>query len=198
MSMFRFTRRRPSPALVVSCCSLFVALGGTSYAVATDSIGSVQIRDGSIHGVDVRDRVLGGEKIVYDGIGRNAVKEEALDAAKLGTVTHATRADTATVAKTAAGAAMQVSVRIDGRFSDARGVTNVEHLQTGLYNIVFERDVSHCIPAATLTSRLASPNVGAGHILVRPNGDDVRALLVKTGDSNDVFADHDFYLLVSC
>ena len=102
--MFRIPRRRPSAALIVACCSLFVALGGTSYALTTGSIGSIEIRDGSIRDVDVANRALRGEKIVLDGIGGNAVKEEALDASKLGTVARASAADHAASAGTASSA----------------------------------------------------------------------------------------------
>jgi hypothetical protein len=35
--------------------AVFIALGGTSYAVATNSIGSRQVKNNSIRGVDIRD-----------------------------------------------------------------------------------------------------------------------------------------------
>ena len=47
--------RRPSPALVVACIALFVALGGVSYGVATGSIDRREIRDNTIRSKDVRN-----------------------------------------------------------------------------------------------------------------------------------------------
>lgn len=47
--------RRPSPALVIACIALFVALGGVSYGLATGSIDSREIRDNTIRSKDVRD-----------------------------------------------------------------------------------------------------------------------------------------------
>jgi len=59
---------RPSPALVLSALALFVALGGTSYAVVKNSVTSAaiknnevrskDIRNGQIRSSDVRDRSL--------------------------------------------------------------------------------------------------------------------------------------------
>ena len=48
-------RRRPSPALVIACIALFVSLGGVSYAVATGSIDSREIRNNTISSNDVRN-----------------------------------------------------------------------------------------------------------------------------------------------
>ncbi len=74
-------RRRPSPALVVACAALLVALGGTALAavalpdgsvgtaqLADDAVVSAKLRDGSVTshdianstilGTDIRDRTL--------------------------------------------------------------------------------------------------------------------------------------------
>lgn len=53
--------RRPSPALVISCIALFVALSGTGYAVSKlprNSVGSAQIKKNSVTSVKVKDRSL--------------------------------------------------------------------------------------------------------------------------------------------
>ena len=44
-------RRRPSPALVVACLALAVALGGTGYAamvLPANSVGTKQLRNGAV------------------------------------------------------------------------------------------------------------------------------------------------------
>lgn len=50
--MRRILRRRPSPALVVACLALGVALGGTSYAtvlqVPRNSVGAPQLKAGAV------------------------------------------------------------------------------------------------------------------------------------------------------
>lgn len=57
------TRRGPSPALIVACLALFVALGGVAYGVAADSIGTRAIKDGSVRSGDVRDGSLRGHDV---------------------------------------------------------------------------------------------------------------------------------------
>ena len=50
-----------SPAMVVALIALFVSLGGVSYAVAT--IGSAEIRDGSVQGRDIRNATVLGRDV---------------------------------------------------------------------------------------------------------------------------------------
>ena len=50
--------RTPSHATVVAYLALFVAIGGSAYAVS--KIGSAQIENRSIKGKDVADAALGG------------------------------------------------------------------------------------------------------------------------------------------
>ncbi len=196
MSMPRIPRRRPSAALVISCCSLFVALGGTSYAVTTGSIGSREIRDGSIRNVDVANRTLRGQKLAPDSIGGDAVKEQSLDASKLGTVRRAGLADVAT---SAGGVALQAVIAADGGRFHVRGVTDVVKTGTGVYKITFDRDVTDCVYAATLTYDFQVPGVPAGTGEIAAElGFDGDQLIVHTGDSAGQMADRPFHLLVSC
>jgi hypothetical protein len=51
-------RRRPSPALAISCIALFVSLSGVSYGVATGFIDSREIRNNTITSGDVRNNTL--------------------------------------------------------------------------------------------------------------------------------------------
>ena len=51
-------RRRPSPALVISCVALFVSLSGVSYGVATGFIDSREIKNNSVASADVRNNTL--------------------------------------------------------------------------------------------------------------------------------------------
>lgn len=103
-------RRRPSPALVISCIALFVSLGGVSYAVATGSIDSREIRNNTVtsrdvrnnslrtfdirnnevRGFDVRNSSLQGRDIAF-----NTLTGADIDEASLGKVASATQADSA-------------------------------------------------------------------------------------------------------
>jgi hypothetical protein len=54
-------RHRPSPAMVVACIALAVALGGTSYAavnLAPGSVGNKQLKRNAVTSLKVKDRSL--------------------------------------------------------------------------------------------------------------------------------------------
>ncbi len=51
-------RRRPSPALVISCVALFVSLGGVSYGVATGFIDSREIQNNTVSTKDLRNNTV--------------------------------------------------------------------------------------------------------------------------------------------
>jgi hypothetical protein len=63
---------------VVGYLALFVALGGTSYAVATGSVDSRAIKNNSVRGKDVRNRTLTGRDIRPDAIGGVQINEATL------------------------------------------------------------------------------------------------------------------------
>jgi hypothetical protein len=94
--------RCTSYANVVSTLALFIALGGTSYAVlrvgsddvADNSLRSRDIRDGALRGRDIRDTTLRARDIGRNSLGSRVVKESALgvvpravDAERLGGAT---------------------------------------------------------------------------------------------------------------
>jgi hypothetical protein len=58
----RLSVRRPSPALVISCVALTVALGGTSYAtvlqVPKNSVGTPQLKNSAVTTAKVKNRTL--------------------------------------------------------------------------------------------------------------------------------------------
>ena len=58
----RISVRRPSPALVISCLALALALGGTSYAAAValpaGSVGTAQLRNSAVTSQKVKNRSL--------------------------------------------------------------------------------------------------------------------------------------------
>src|SRR4051812_49921795 len=73
---------------LVSAAALFVALGGSSYAVATGSIGSREIADNSVRGKDIRNRTITGRDVRRNALGGVSIYES-----RLGRVPHARAAD---------------------------------------------------------------------------------------------------------
>jgi hypothetical protein len=101
-SAARYLRDRFSYSNMVATAALFVALGGTSYAVlhvgsddVTDnSLRSKDIRNNTLRSRDIRSRTILGQDVRRDALGSGAVKESALgtvpsaaDADRLGGVT---------------------------------------------------------------------------------------------------------------
>jgi hypothetical protein len=69
---------RISPATLLAALALFVSLGGVSYGVATGSINSREIQNGSVQSRDVRDGGLQGRDIANGSLGTRDVRDGAL------------------------------------------------------------------------------------------------------------------------
>jgi len=104
----RLSAFRPSPALVIACIALFVALGGVSYGLATGSIDSREIADNTIRSKDVRNNSVYSRDIRNNDVrdidirngtvkGRDVAKStltgENINMAKLGRVPDAAALD---------------------------------------------------------------------------------------------------------
>jgi hypothetical protein len=178
--------RRPSPATVIACLSLFVSLGGVSYAVAT--IDSSDIVDGSIRNRDFKDGTLRGQEAKKDGFGPNAIKEQSLDTSKLKQVPSAVVAD---------GVVRQAVIADTGAAVRGRGVSSSSQTGTGQYVVVFDRDVRQCAYFATLGDESAS-GPGTGQIAVTSAASSVNGVRVVTRTSDGTAQNRSFHLLVSC
>ncbi len=74
----KFRAHHPSPAMGVALVALFVALGGTSYAVATGSIDSREIRDNTVRGKDIRNDTIQGKDVANRTLGASDVATGSL------------------------------------------------------------------------------------------------------------------------
>jgi hypothetical protein len=108
-------RRRPSPALLISCIALFVSLSGVSYGVATGFIDSREIknntvasgdvrnntlrtfdiRNNEVRGFDIRNSSIQGRDVAFNTLTGGDINE-----ASLGKVATATQADNAAAVTT--------------------------------------------------------------------------------------------------
>ena len=73
--MARIRRLIPSPAMAVALVALFMAMGGSAYALV---ITSGSIKNNTIRSVDVRNAGLLGKDIRHDGSAARAIKESTL------------------------------------------------------------------------------------------------------------------------
>jgi hypothetical protein len=90
--MKHLRRLRPSPAMVVACIALTVALGGTSYAAITlpkNSVGTKQLKRNAVTSPKVKNNAMTGADVLESSLGR------VPSAATAVTATSATQAATA-------------------------------------------------------------------------------------------------------
>ena len=109
--MRKILRRLPSPAMVVACIALAVALGGTSYAaikLPRNSVGTNQLQKNAVVASKLSARSVGPQKLQNNAVVTRAVKDDQLTGAKiveatLAKVPSAANADTAANATLAGG-----------------------------------------------------------------------------------------------
>jgi hypothetical protein len=80
---------RPSPAIVISCLALFLALTGSAFAVSKANIRSAQIVNGTVRTVDLRDSAVNSAKIAdatvtandlgTDSVGSGEIAKDAVN-----------------------------------------------------------------------------------------------------------------------
>lgn len=76
---------RPSPALIISCVAMFLALTGSALAVgiAKNSVRSAQIVDGTVRTVDLHDGSVTTPKIGLAAVGNEQLAENAVTSSKV-------------------------------------------------------------------------------------------------------------------
>jgi hypothetical protein len=83
--MNRLTRHRPSPAMVVACVALGIALTGTSVAavsaLAPNSVGTAQIKPNAVTAAKIKNANVTGAKIARNAITGSKVLNRSLTAA---------------------------------------------------------------------------------------------------------------------
>ena len=154
--MTKFRRLIPSPSMAVALLALFMAMGGSAYALV---VTSGTIRNNTIRSVDVRNGALLGKDARVDGIGGRAVKESTL-----GTVPSAFFAH---------GSTHFAVVNAGGQQVRARGTTSSARTAEGRYQVIFDRDVRGCGYYATIGGPTAAAPPGNGLISVSSLGSNV-------------------------
>jgi hypothetical protein len=101
--MQTLTKRLPSPAMVVACTALTIALGGTAWAATLprNSVGTAQLKRNAVTSIKVRNNALTGADIRESRLGRVPSASRALTANSAATATTANSATTATNANSA-------------------------------------------------------------------------------------------------
>jgi hypothetical protein len=187
VQLVRGLRRHLSYANVMATIAVFLALGGTSYALATlprNSVGSKQIRPKAVGSSEVRDRSLR----VRD-ISRPARRSLRGQQGPLGVPGP----------PGAAAASFTASVDATGAVTASKGgaVGSLAQIDSGNYDVVFNRNLTACWAVATLS------RVQGGRTVHPENGEITtatteRGVNVRTRNSSGAPADLPFHLIVVC
>lgn len=161
--MLKKFRARFSSAHVLAVMALFVALGGSAYAVKKATIGTKQLKDNA-----VKTAKIAGSAVTTPDLAEGAVTGAKVDEASLGKVPSATKADSADSATTADSATNATNAtnaansgnaaELEGRtLQQVRGLANSDTTTT-------ENDLTVALESV-LTANMAIPTGGADVIV---------------------------------
>lgn len=94
-------------------------------------------------------------------------------------------------------ALLSAAVNTNGTLARGSGVTSTTNLAVGLYQIIFDRNVTQCVYVATI----GDPGPGAagpGQIDVAQLGNNARGVFLRTSNSAGAVTNLSFHLLVFC
>jgi hypothetical protein len=167
--------------MAVALLALFMAMGGSAYALVVTS-GS--IKNNTIRSADVRNGALLGKDFRKDGVGGGAIKESSL-----GTVPSAVLAH---------GSTHFAVVNAGGQQVRARGTTSASRTAEGRYQVIFDRDVRGCAYYATVGGPTAAAPPDNGQITLSSLATNVNGVDIRTTGANGNDANKPFHLVVLC
>jgi hypothetical protein len=141
---------RISPAMIVSCVALFLALTGSALAVgiSKNSVRSAQIVDGTVRSIDLRDNSVSAPKIAPDAVGNEELAENSVDSPQV--------VDNSLTAGDLGAASVTSSEVADQSLTDADlGANSVgsSELQTGAVRALELGPISQVSETATIKSK---------------------------------------------
>jgi hypothetical protein len=167
--------------MAVALVALFMAMGGSAYALVVTS-GS--IKNNTIRSVDVRNGGLVGKDVRGNGLGGRAIKESTL-----GPVPTAFSSE---------GIQHFAVMNAGGQRIRERGTTSAARTAEGRYQVIFNRDVRACAYYATIGGPTAAAPPDNGQITVSGLGSNVAGVDVRTTGANGNDANKPFHLVVLC
>ena len=167
--------------MAVALLALFMAMGGSAYALVVTS-GS--IKNNTIRSQDVRNGGLVGKDVRVNGLGGRAIKESTLETVPGAFISH--------------GSSHFAVVNAGGQQVRARGTTSAARTAEGRYQVIFDRDVRACAYWATIGGPTAAAPPDNGQITVSSLGSNINGVDIRTTGANGNDANKPFHLLVLC
>ncbi|MBA2445374.1 MAG: hypothetical protein H0V49_08600 [Nocardioidaceae bacterium] len=192
----RRARAHLSYSNVIATAALFVALGGTSYAVTAlprNSVGPKQIRPNSV----------GSSELRKDAVRSKQLKSRSIKLQDISVVARRSLQGRQGPAGPAGPvgppiAPLTAAVNAGGGVVGSLGGADGSHdPATGVYDIDFKRDLRACYAVASLSrvSGTTPDDPQAGEIVTSTTG---KGVLVRTRNSGGAPTDLPFHLIVVC
>ena len=179
--MTRIRRLIPSPAMAVALLALFMAMGGSAYALVVTS-GS--IKNNTIRSQDVHNGGLIGKDVRADGLGGRVIKESTLGTVSGAAVAH--------------GSARYAVMNAGGQAVRGRSITSAARTGVGRYQVIFEADIRNCGYYATIGGPTAAAPPEHGQITVSSLASNVNGVDIRTTNNNGAEDNRPFHLVVLC
>jgi len=153
--MSAILRHRPSPAMIVACIALAVALGGTSYAaikLPKNSVGAKQLKKNAITAPKIRRNAVTGAKVLNNSITGAKVLNNSITGADV---------NEATVAQVPSAANASHATSADQATSASSAVTAVTAVTAATANTAFSTFHDAAIPLPTNVGTIATLTIPA-------------------------------------
>ena len=113
---------RPSPAMVIACLALFVALGGSAIALSKRSVGTRELKGGAVSAPKLKNGAVIGRKIRDGAVKTSKLRGDAVTADKIdsGAVTSDGLANHSVRRRKIAGSAVSRAKLQNGAVSEAK------------------------------------------------------------------------------
>ena len=167
--------------MAVALLALFMAMGGSAYALV---VTSGTIKNNTIRSADVRNGGLLGKDFRKDGVGGGAIKESTLGTVPGAFVAH--------------GSARFTVVNAGGQQVRGRGTTSVARTAEGRYQAIFDADVRGCGYYATIGGPTAAAPPDNGQVTVSSLASNVNGVDIRTTGAGGNDANKPFHLVVLC
>ena len=167
--------------MAVALLALFMAMGGSAYALV---VTSSSIKNNTIRSQDVRNGGLVGKDVRANGLGGRSIKESTLGPVPSAFVT--------------SGSAHFSVVNAGGAQVRGRGTTSVARTAEGRYQAIFDADVRGCAYFATIGGPTAAAPPDNGQVTVSSLGSNVNGVDIRTTGANGNDANKPFHLVVLC
>ena len=186
----RFRLRAPSPALIVACVALFVALGGAAWAaglknnevktrniakkavtsgkLATGAAKTAKIRDGAVTAIKLASNAVTTDSIADSAVTKKKIKAQAVTTPKIGAgaVTDAKLADGAVTGGKIASGAVDGGKLADGAVSASKLADGAVTSSAVLTAFTEEVNIGNLAPGTCQIDEFAAPGVQPGDSVI--------------------------------